>query len=139
MSQKPEEPFVPSGPVLYPNHYAWYVLASSLDIMLTYLIIYKLGGREVNVVANNLLQMFGHWGLIGLKFASVVLVVGVCELIGRRSREWGRRLALAAIIASAFPVGAGLVQIFAWTHVLSHEEALPTRGDLVPPEPTDRP
>jgi uncharacterized membrane protein len=111
-------PFVPRGPVLYPNLYAWYVLASALDVMLTYAIIYKLGGREVNVVANNLLSMFGHWGLIGLKFATVVLVVAVCELIGRWRVGVGRRLAIAAIVISAMPVGYGLVLVLAWTRAM---------------------
>ena len=44
---------------LYPNTYAWFVLAASLDIMLTYVIVYSLGGREVNAIANELLQRFG--------------------------------------------------------------------------------
>jgi len=113
------EAFVPRGPVLYPSLYAWYVLASCLDIVVTYAIVYRLGGSEVNAVANSLLQMFGHWGLIGLKFSTVILVVAVCELVGRRSTAWGQRLAKAAVVVSAFPVGAGLVQVFAWTHLLT--------------------
>ncbi len=104
-------------PVLYPNLYAWYILASSLDIMLTYAIVWKFGGREVNAVAARLIERFEHWGLIGLKFATVVLVVAICELVGRRNPGLGRRLAIAAIGLSAFPVGAGLVQIFAWLHL----------------------
>ncbi len=99
---------------MYPDHYAWYILASSLDVMVTYFIIWRLGGREVNAVANHLVQQFGHWGLILLKFSSIVVVVGICEWIGRQSVARGRRLATVAIILSSLPVGAGLVQIFAW-------------------------
>jgi uncharacterized membrane protein len=99
---------------LYPDHYAWYVFASSLDVMLTYFIIWRLGGREVNAVANHLVQQFGHWGLIMLKYSSVIVVVAICEWLGRADLSRGRRLAIAAIAISALPVGAGLVQIFAW-------------------------
>lgn len=99
---------------LYPDHYAWYILASSLDVMVTYFIIWRLGGREVNAVANHLVQQYGHWGLIMLKFSSIVLVVAICEWVGRQRELRGRRLATAAVVISALPVGAGLVQIFAW-------------------------
>lgn len=104
-------------PALYQNHYVWYLLASSLDIMVTYAIVFKFGGREVNTVANHLLQQFGHWGLIGLKFATVIIVVAICEILGRKNFVLGRRVATAAIVISALPVGAGLVQIFAWLHL----------------------
>lgn len=100
--------------VLYPDLYVWYVFASCLDIMLTYVIIGELGGREVNLVAGHLVERFGHWGLIGLKFSSVILVVGVCELVGRMKPHTGKSLAVLAIVLGAFPVGAGIVQIVAW-------------------------
>lgn len=101
---------------LYPNHYAWYILASSLDIMMTYLIIWGLGGREVNAVAQRFIHLLGHWGLILLKFSTVLLVIVICEFIGRRRFDWGRRLAIAAICISALPVGAAILQFLAWTH-----------------------
>lgn len=107
--------------VLYPTHYVWYIFASTLDIMLTYAIIWKLGGREVNAVARHFIENYGgHWGLIFLKYATVILVVGICESIGRRRLALGSRLALAAIIISAFPVGYGIVQVWAWTHAPYH-------------------
>jgi hypothetical protein len=103
--------------VLYPNHYVWYMFASALDIMMTYAIIWKLGGREVNAIAARLVEHLGHWGLIVLKFATVIVVVGVCEFVGRTRPGLGRRLAVAAIVSSAFPVGYGVVQVAAWTHL----------------------
>jgi len=101
---------------LYPNHYAWYILASSLDIMMTYLIIWGLGGREVNAIAQKFIDALGHWGLILLKFSTVLLVIAICEFVGRRKFAWGRRLAITAICTSALPVGAAIVQFLAWTH-----------------------
>src|SRR2546426_5662337 len=66
-------------PVLYPDRYAWYVLASSLDVMVTVTLLVHLGGREVNSFAQWSIERFGTWGLIGLKFLSVILVVAICE------------------------------------------------------------
>lgn len=111
----------PRGGVLLPNHYAWYILASSLDVIVTHAIIYHLGGAEANKIADHLLQRFGLWGLVGLKYATVIVVIAVCEWVGRKHPGTARRLAVAAIIISALPVGAGLVQVMVWTHVGSGE------------------
>jgi hypothetical protein len=106
----------PRGGVLLPNHYAWYILASSLDVIVTHAIIYHLGGEEANKIADHLLQRFGLWGLVGLKYATVIVVIAVCEWVGRKHPRTARRLAVTAIIISAMPVGAGLVQVMVWTH-----------------------
>jgi len=100
----------------YPNHYIWYVLASSIDIMLTYLIVWQLGGREANAIAKKFIDLLDHWGLILLKFSTVLLVIAICEFVGSRNDRVGRRLAIAAICLSALPVGAALLQFLAWTH-----------------------
>jgi hypothetical protein len=42
--------------VLFPNHYCWYVIGSSLDIFVTYVIIEHFHGREVNRLADALIQ-----------------------------------------------------------------------------------
>jgi uncharacterized membrane protein len=97
--------------VLYPDRYAWYVLASALDVMATVTVLIHLGAREVNTLAQKSIDLFGTWGLIGLKFASVILVVVICEYVGRRRERAGRMLATAAIIMSLAPVGAAIAQI----------------------------
>ena len=97
--------------VLYPDRYAWYVLVSALDIMLTVTLLVHLGAREVNMLAQRSIELFGTWGLIGLKFFSVVLVVAICEWVGRVRIASGRRLATAAIFISLFPVTAAVVQV----------------------------
>jgi hypothetical protein len=101
---------------LYPNHYAWYILAASLDIMLTYLIVWGLGGREVNAIAQKFIDALGHWGLILLKFSTVILVIAICEFVGRRRHTLGRLLAIAAVCITALPIGAAILQFLAWTH-----------------------
>lgn len=99
-----------TGPVLYPDRYAWYVLASALDVMVTITVLTHLRAREVNLLAKWTIDQFGSWGLIGLKFVSVVLVVLICEFVGRRQPRTGRLLATLAIAASLLPVTAALVQ-----------------------------
>lgn len=102
--------------VLFPNHYAWYILAATLDVVVTHQILHHFKGSEVNQLADTLIRRFGLAGMIGLKYSSIVLVVILCEYIGRRDLRLGRRLAAAAIMISALPVGIGLLQIWAWTH-----------------------
>lgn len=106
--------------VLYPNLYAWFVLASALDILLTHSIIQQLGGVEVNTIADWFIRTFDWWGAIVLKFATVLFVVGVCEVIGQRHARRGRFLATLAVILGFFPVTAGFAQI---THALLFDHA----------------
>ena len=103
------------GSVSYPNHYAWYVLAGTLDILVTYVIIEHLDGGEVNRLARQLLERYGWVGMVALKYATIVLVGAICEAVGRRNLALGRRLAITAIAISALPVGLGLLQVWAWT------------------------
>jgi uncharacterized membrane protein len=98
-------------PVLYPNLYAWYILVSAMDIMITVTLLIHLGAHEVNMIAQRSIELFGTWGLIGLKFASVILVVAICEYIGRRRPRTGRGLAIAAIFISLFPIVAATAQV----------------------------
>jgi hypothetical protein len=107
--------------VLYPDRYAWYVLASALDIMVTITVLVHLGAREVNTFAQWSIEHFGTWGLIGLKFFSVIIVVLICEHIGRRKPRVGAGLATAAIFLSLMPVAAAMAQV---VYLTAH-------GDLV--------
>jgi hypothetical protein len=114
--------------VLYPNVYVWYVFLASLDVMLTFLILSDLfseidvyappRGAELNPLANWITQAGGLPGMIAFKFALVILVVCICEIVGRRKRETGRRLAEWAVAISAIPVVVALVQmavdVYSW-------------------------
>jgi hypothetical protein len=116
-------------PVLYPNHYVWFVLFSALDIMLTHRILGAekfsgvmdevfgpagpFNGREMNSLADWIIHRFGLWGAIGFKFASVIFVVLVCEYVGRRVPKSGRRLANVVVALSIVPVAWELA-LLAW-------------------------
>lgn len=101
--------------VLYPDRYAWYVFASALDIIVTVTVLTHLGFREANSFAQKSIDYFGTWGLIGLKFLSVIVVLCICEYVGRRREHAGRTLATLAIALSLFPVAFALLQVvFGW-------------------------
>jgi len=99
------------GGVLYPQRYLWFVLVSSLDLMLTNTMLNYFGAVEVNTIAQRVIDAWGFWGLIGMKFGVVVLVVGICEIVGRQRERAGRRLASIAIGLSALPVLLALAQV----------------------------
>lgn len=100
------------APVLYPDRYAWYILASTLDIVVTVSVLVHYGAREVNSLAQASIELFGTWGLIGLKFLTLVIVIAICEYIGRRQPRLGRMLATIAIAVSLAPVLAATTQVF---------------------------
>ena len=90
--------------LLYPGVYIWYVILASCDISLTWIIL-SLGGREENALAN---WIFEHGGLVGaviFKFATVVIVVVICEFVGRHRNKTGRRVAEWAIENMQAPEG----------------------------------
>lgn len=90
-------------PMRYPNEYAWFLLVSSMDIMLTWVILNR-GGREVNPVADLVITHWGLPGAVGFKFALTLFVIILCEVIGRKQDQLARRLAYTAVIISALPV-----------------------------------
>ena len=97
-------------PTLYPDLYTWYVFASALDVLFTWRIL-QAGGTEVNVVADWIIARHDVPGLALFKFISVVLVVLICELIGRRRFDTGAKLARWAVALSAFPVVIGAAHL----------------------------
>jgi hypothetical protein len=89
--------------VLFPNGYAWFVLVSALDIMLTWVVLH-VGGREANALADRVIFHFGLPGLVTYKFVLVIVVVAICEFVGRRKRETARKLLSVGIMITCMPV-----------------------------------
>lgn len=98
------------APILYPKTYAMFLLVAAMDVICTAIIL-SLGGREINALANMLLQLWGVHGLLALKFAVCVMVLITCEFIGRRKPAVAVRLAIAAIALNMFPVVVGTTQL----------------------------
>jgi hypothetical protein len=96
--------------VLFPNAYTWLVLAASLDVIMTYLML-SLGAIEVNAVANHALRVAGLWGLIALKFTIIAGVLWICEFVGRRRLTTARSLVSAGVALNFLPVVFSFAQL----------------------------
>ena len=88
----------------YQSAYVWLVLISFLDILLTFLVLYEWEGHEVNPIAHAIIVQMGFIWAALFKFAIVVLVIIICETVGRRRDRTGRRLSQVTVAISAFPV-----------------------------------
>ncbi len=99
---------------MYPSAYCWFVLLASLDVIVTGIVILVYGGFEANVIAAAAIERFGLGGLLVVKLPSVLVVLAMCELIGRRRRNVGRVLAVAAAGFTSLPVLLGAAQILLW-------------------------
>ncbi len=126
-------------PVLYPNTYTWFVLVSSLDIMLTWVVLHY-GGVEANPLAANVIYRWGLPGMVAYKFALILLVIVICEVVGRRNPKAGRGLALAAIGVTCIPLVIALTLVggrLSWQyprHLIRHEP--PPRSTNTTPSET---
>lgn len=98
--------------MLYRRAYKWFIMASALDIVLTWLIL-QLGGEEVNALADTVIKYAGLNGMVIYKFCLMVFVVILCEVVGRRRPRLGRNLARASVVITAMPVVFSIVQLFA--------------------------
>ncbi|QOJ13583.1 MAG: hypothetical protein HRU75_02525 [Planctomycetia bacterium] len=103
-------------PVLYPWVYIWFVFLAALDIICTWKII-SLGGSEANWLADLVIRHGGVVGTSAYKFGLTVVIILVCEYVGRRRYTTGRRLAKTAVLITCIPVVVALVQMIA---VLRH-------------------
>lgn len=111
------------GTVLYANAYVWYVLLASLDIMLT-TVIMAADGHELNSVADRVIQRWGLPGLVVFKFAFVLLVIFICEIVGRRNDKTGRRLAEWSVAITAIPVVISIVQLLVLVYHIGPDQPI---------------
>lgn len=87
----------------YENQYVWFLFFASLDIMLTWAIL-KREGSEVNPVARVVIEMWDLPGAIAFKFSLILVVITVCEVIGRRQDRTARWLVNVSVFVSSMPV-----------------------------------
>lgn len=109
-----------SQAVLYPNAYSWYVLLASLDIMLTCVILAS-GGFELNTIANAVIERWNLTGMVVYKFSLVMLVVLICEIIGRQDDRLGRKLAEWSVAITAIPVVLAVAQLLFKVYVVGEQ------------------
>jgi hypothetical protein len=87
----------------FPSLYAAIIVASSLDILLTAILL-ALGGQEANPLANAILQAHGFPGMVVFKYLVVGLVILACEFVADRDLRTARGLAVTLIAIKASPV-----------------------------------
>ena len=90
----------------YEDAYVWLIFISAMDIMLTWMVMFR-GGYEANSLAAAVVQHFGLPGMVAFKMAIIIFVIVLCEFIGKRQDRAGRFLAHAAIGLSCLPVVIG--------------------------------
>jgi hypothetical protein len=90
--------------MLYQNTYVWFIFLSCLDIFLTWCILYRGVGFEANALAAWVIAHFGRVGMVLFKLGMVVLIILICETVGRRNRSVGHNLARAAIALTSVPL-----------------------------------
>lgn len=83
--------------LLFPFEYLMFVTVSAMDIVLTWVILQS-GGSELNPIANLVIEHHGLNGMVAYKFALVVLVVVLCESVGRAQVIKGRLLAWFCVL-----------------------------------------
>jgi hypothetical protein len=96
----------------YQNAYVWLVFVSVLDVFLTMLVLYVWEGHEVNPIAAAVIMHMGFDWTIVFKLALILLVIVICEVVGRRRDELGRALSTMAVVISAFPVAYTFALLF---------------------------
>ena len=114
---------------LYPNIYVWFIFLAALDAILTALILHPVlyagnlemtesRGGEANSIAAWIIEHGDVPGMVAFKFVLVTLVIIICEIIGRRRADVGRRLAEWAVAITTIPVAVALYQmgrdVFYW-------------------------
>lgn len=104
--------------VLYPDLYCWYVLFATLDIIITTIVLDYYGMIEANVIAAGAIERFGFVGLVPFKFATVALVLAICEYVGRVRPRMGLRVAQAAVGCSCVPIVAAALQMLSGPEVV---------------------
>lgn len=97
-------------PMRYQRPYAWFVVLSVLDVMFTWTVL-LCGGQEVNAIADAVIGYAGAGGIVAYKFCLVVLVIVLCEAIGRRRDDIGRKLAEWSVAVTSIPIVLSLYQL----------------------------
>ena len=83
---------------------------SLLDILFTFIILSR-GGRELNPLADGVIAAGGLHGTVAFKFGLMLMLVGLCEVMGRIRPRVGPWIAGMAVILWGLPPLWAYVQI----------------------------
>lgn len=91
-------------PLRFQGEYVWLMFLAGMDVMLTWYILERHGGEEVNPVAKQVIDSWGLWGAIGFKFSLLLFVIIASEWIARENFKVAKFLVWFALTISSFPV-----------------------------------
>lgn len=94
--------------LLYPNAYVLLLILSAMDVMLTWMII-RLGGSEVNPIADGVIDLWGLNGMIVYKFVLIAAFISMCESVGSLREPAGRSLSRVSLLIASVPVAWSMV------------------------------
>ncbi|MSR69458.1 MAG: hypothetical protein EXS17_03840 [Phycisphaerales bacterium] len=116
----PRPRFLGCPALRYQDEYVWFIFFAAMDIMLTWYILERRGGEEVNPVADAVIASWGLWGAIGFKFSLVLFVIIACEWISRDRPVVAHRLVWTGIAISAVPVFYSLsLLLYHWQYPIN--------------------
>lgn len=102
----------------YPTPYCWIILFSTLDVILTKIVL-EWGGKpgidsslEINPVARMVIDAWGMLGASIFKFSLVTIVIIICEIVGNVRARTGVVLVWLCVALSSFPVCWSLFFLF---------------------------
>ena len=96
--------FLSMPPLRFQDEYVWLVFLAGMDVMLTWYILERHNGEEVNPIAKLVLDSCGLWGAIGFKFSLLLFVIISSEWIAREKLKVAQFLVWFALTTSSFPV-----------------------------------
>jgi len=97
------------NPLRFARAYAWLIVFSSLDVLLTGIILYGMlsaygvEGFEANPIARGVIDEWGMLGASLFKFALVFIAIALCEYISYMKEPVGRRLAWMMVMIGVVP------------------------------------
>lgn len=97
----------------YPIAYVGLLIFSALDVILTWIIL-GLAGREVNPIAEWVIDEWGLNGMIIYKFALITVFILMCEAVGSLRDTTGRTLARVSVLIASVPVIWSLILLSAY-------------------------
>jgi hypothetical protein len=95
-------------PLRFPGLHGALLLVSSLDVILTWLVLER-GGREINPVAALVISAWGLPGAVAFKFSLVLFIIIAVEVVARQRLRLARALSITAAAVSTIPVVYSLV------------------------------
>jgi hypothetical protein len=108
-------PFLSLPGLRFQEEYVWLLFLASLDVMLTWYILEKKDGEEVNPIARIVIEAWGLWGAIAFKFSLVLFVIVACEWVVRRRIRSAVFLVWFSLVVSVSPVlYSGILLAYHW-------------------------